>query len=363
MSGLTPRPGIMDIQPYVGGQSTAEGAERVYKLASNENDLGPSPDAIKAYHDAAAELHRYPDGGAYALRTAIAEVHGLDADRIVCGGGSDEILTLLTRAYAGADDHVLYSEHGFLMYPINAKAVAAVPSTAPEKALTADVDALLANVTERTRIVFLANPNNPTGTYLPRAELERLHAGLPDNVLLVIDAAYAEYIDAPDYDAGTALVDAAENVVMTRTFSKAYGLAALRLGWAYCSASVADVLNRVRNPFNVTSPAQAAGAAAVRDQDHIAKVRAYNDKWRSWTAEKARALGIDVTEGAANFILLNFPAEGPYTVDAVYDALMADGIILRKMAGYGLPNSLRVTIGTGEAMEAMIASLGRILER
>lgn len=363
MSGLTPRPGIMDIQPYVGGQSTAEGAARVYKLASNENDLGPSPRAIEAYHAAAAELHRYPDGGAYALRTAIAEVHGLDADRIVCGGGSDEILTMLTRGYAGSEDHVLYSEHGFLMYPINAKAVAAVSTTAPEKALTADVDALLANVTDRTRIVFLANPNNPTGTYLPKAELQRLHAGLPDNVLLVIDAAYAEYVDAPDYEAGAALVDAAENVVMTRTFSKAYGLAALRLGWAYCSPKVADVLNRVRNPFNVTTPAQVAGAAAVRDQDHVARVRAYNDKWRAWTASKARALGIDVTEGSANFVLLNFPPEGPYTVDAVYDALMADGVILRKMAGYGLPNSLRVTIGTQEAMEAMIASLARIMER
>ncbi|GGB35527.1 histidinol-phosphate aminotransferase [Tistrella bauzanensis] len=363
MTALTPRPGIMDIKPYVGGKNSADGAGRVIKLASNENDLGPSPKAVEAYLSCASMLHRYPEGGADDLRQAIGEVHGLDPARIVTGCGSDEILTLLSRAYAGPDDHVLYSQYGFLMYPINAKAVAARPMQAPESALIADVDQMLAHVTDRTRIVFLANPNNPTGSLLPASEVRRLHAGLSPSTLLVLDAAYAEYVTDPDYSPGVDLVDAAQNVVMARTFSKIYGLAALRVGWAYCSGPVADVLNRIRNPFNVPLPAQVAATAAVRDQEHVARVRAYTVEKRAWLAGELTAMGLVVHPSHGNFLLVDFPADGPHTAAAVYDQLMADGIILRAMGGYGLPNALRITIGAPESLDALVASLNTILGR
>src|SRR5438874_9618173 len=264
-----PGPGIFDIAPYIGGESKAEGVARPIRLASNESALGPSPKAVAAYKALADDMHRYPDGGAAGLRAALGRHHGLDPARIVCGAGSDELIALLQRGYAGPGAEVLYSRHGFLMYPIGALAVGATPIAVPERDLTADVDGILARVTERTRIVFIANPNNPTGTYLSADEMARLHAGLPPHVVLAIDAAYAEFVNRNDYDAGTALVDRAENVVMLRTFSKIYALAGLRLGWAYCPPAIADVLNRVRGPFNVAAPALAAGIAAVEDAEGL----------------------------------------------------------------------------------------------
>ncbi|MGH6932506.1 MAG: pyridoxal phosphate-dependent aminotransferase, partial [Dongiaceae bacterium] len=272
---LNPRPGIMDIAPYRGGESRLDGHAKVIKLASNENPLGPSPRAIAAYRELAAELHRYPDGGADALRQAIADHHGLEAAQIVCGAGSDELITLLVRGYAGPGDEVLYSQYGFLMYALAAKTVGAVPVGAPEPELRTDVDALLGLITPRTRLLFLANPNNPTGCLLPSAEVLRLHAGLPKDVLLVLDSAYAEYVGGEDYQDGARLVRASDNVVMLRTFSKIHCLAALRIGWAYGPPAVADVLNRVRNPFNVNAPAQAAALAALTDRDHAAAGRAH----------------------------------------------------------------------------------------
>jgi histidinol-phosphate aminotransferase len=249
-----PGPGILDISPYVGGESQADGVARPIRLASNESALGPSPKAVAAYKALAGEIHRYPDGGAHGLREALGRHHGLDPARIVCGAGSDELIALLLRGYAGPGAEVLYSRHGFLMYPIGAMAVGATPIAVPERALTADVDGFLARITERTRIVFIANPNNPTGTYLSADEMARLHAGLPPNVVLAIDAAYAEFVNRNDYEPGIALVNRAANVVMLRTFSKIYALAGLRLGWAYCPPAIADVLNRIRGPFNVAAP-------------------------------------------------------------------------------------------------------------
>jgi histidinol-phosphate aminotransferase len=351
-----PRPGILEIAPYVGGESSVEGVARVIRLASNENALGPSPRAIEAYSEVGGELHRYPDGGAVALREALAELHGLEPSRIVCGAGSDELISLLVRSYAGPGDEVLYSEHGFLMYPIAAKTAGATPVRAPESNLTADVDALLSEVTEKTRLVFLANPNNPTGTYIGESELRRLHAGLPGDCLLVIDAAYAEYVEAGDYEAGAALASAAENVVVTRTFSKIYGLAALRLGWAYCSQPVADVLNRVRGPFNVTQPALAAGLAAIRDQAHIEFSRAHNSRCRAWFSEQAADLGVAVLPSAANFVLLGFD-----DAEDVRLFLKRQGILTRQMSAYGLPNHLRVTIGADKEMEAVVEALSEYL--
>jgi len=362
MSTLDVQPGIKDIAPYVGGESAVAGADKIIKLSSNESALGPSPTATGAYADLSKALHRYPDGDCRELREAIAETFGLDAAGIVCGAGSDEIISLICQAYAGPGDEVLYSEHGFLMYPISAKAAGATPVTAPETDLTTDVDALLAAVTERTRILFIANPNNPTGTYIPNSELERLRAGLRDDVLLVIDAAYAEYVGRDDYTDGAAMVEAHDNVVMTRTFSKIFGLGGMRLGWGYVPAQVADVLHRVRGPFNVSAPAQAAGVAAVGDTAFTARVRAHNDKWLPWTRDKLRDLGLSVTDSVGNFLLVCF-GDADHGAEAADAFLKRDGIIVRRMGGYGLPDCLRITVGAEDEMRALVDSLAHFLGR
>jgi histidinol-phosphate aminotransferase len=352
-----PGPGILDIAPYVGGDAKLNGIERPIRLASNESALGPSPKAAAAYRALAGEIHRYPDGGADELRHALGAAHNLDPARIVCGAGSDELIGLLLRAYAGPGTEVLYSRHGFLMYPIGALSVGATPIAAPERDLTADVDAILARVTERTRIVFIANPNNPTGTYLSTAELARLHAGLPPQVLLAIDAAYAEFVNRNDYEPGIKLVDKAENVAMLRTFSKIYALAGLRLGWGYFPPQVADVLNRIRGPFNVTAPALAAGVAALEDTEALAKARAHNDRWQPWLNERLAALGLDPTPSVGNFVLPRFAESGKHTAEAAFRFLQSRGILTRKMVAYGLPDHIRITIGTGEEMEKVAATL------
>lgn len=357
MSPLTPRPGIMDISPYVGGESEIAGRAEIIKLSSNEGAFGPSPRAAAAFRKAADAMHRYPDGGCEALRAALGRQHGLDPARIVCGAGSDELIGLLCRAYAGPGDEVLYTEHGFLMYPIAARTAGARPVKVAERTLTADVDALLAAVTERTRILFLANPNNPTGTYLAVDELARLRAGLRDDILLVVDAAYAEYMTANDYTTGVELVDGAANTVMTRTFSKIYGLGGLRLGWSYAPAEITDVLNRVRNPFNVAGPAQAAGLAALDDVAFIDRSIAHNETWRDWLATAVRALGLTVPPGHGNFILVRFPAEDGRDASAADGFLKERGIVVRRVAGYGLPDSLRITIGQEAEMKAVAGAL------
>src|SRR6267154_203933 len=352
-----PGPCILDISPYVGGESQADGVARPIRLASNESALGPSPKAVAAYKALAGEIHRYPDGGAHGLRAALGRHHGLDPARIVCGAGSDELIALLLRGYAGPGDEVLYSRHGFLMYPIGAKSVGATPVAVPERDLTHDVDGFLARINERTRIVFIANPNNPTGTYLSAEEVARLHAGLPPHVLLAIDAAYAEFVNRNDYEPGIGLVDRAENVVMLRTFSKIYALAGLRLGWAYCPPAIADVLNRIRGPFNVSAPALAAGVAAVEDVDALDRARAHNERWLPWFSERLARLGIPLTPSAANFVLASFPDDPRKNADAVFTFLHSRGILTRKMAAYGLPQHLRITIGTGPEMETVAAAL------
>jgi len=297
------------------------------------------------------------------LRAALGRAHELDPDRIVCGAGSDELISLLLRAYAGPDSEVLYSRHGFLMYPIGAQAVGATPIAVPERALTADVDGFLARLTPRTRIVFIANPNNPTGTYLSAGEMARLHAGLPPNVVLAIDAAYAEFVNRNDYEPGTALVNRAENVVMLRTFSKVYALAGLRLGWAYCPPAIADVLNRIRGPFNVSAPAQAAGIAAIEDVAALERARAHNQRWLPWLSEHLSALGLQLTPSVGNFVLPRFPDDPRHNADSAFAFLQARGILTRQMAAYGLPQHLRITIGTGEEMEIVAAALAEFMTR
>ncbi len=358
MSGapsLEPRPGILSIDPYQGGESALEGRAEVIKLSSNEGALGPSPEAVAAYRAAGDALDRYPDGGCTALRRAIGARFGLDPARIVCGAGSDEILGLLARAYAGEGDEVLYSEHGFLIYPIAARAVGAEPVKVKEVDLTADVDGLIGRAGNRTRLVYIANPNNPTGSYLPADELRRLRDGLPDGVLLVIDAAYAEYVTEGDYEAGAALVDETDNTIMTRTFSKIFGLGSLRLGWAYGPPAVIDVLNRLRMPFNVSGAAQAAGVAALADTAHTERAVAHNAAEKARIALVLTEAGITVPPSAGNFVLARFP--GGADQAAAADAfLKSRGIIVRRMGAYGLPDSLRITVGLTEQMDAAAAA-------
>ena len=356
-----PRPGVLAIDPYVPGKSGTAGAHKVHKLSSNETPLGPSPAAMAAMREAAGTLELYPDGTSTRLRAAIAQKHGLDPARIVCGAGSDELLSLLAYAYVGPGDEGLFCEHGFLVYRIAILAAGGTPVVAPERDLTADVDALLARVTERTRIVFIANPNNPTGTYLPFDAVRLLQAGLPPHVLLVLDGAYAEYVRANDYSAGLDLVLNADNVVMTRTFSKIHGLAALRVGWMVAPAHVADAVNRIRGPFNLSAAGIAAGAAAIADEAHVAAAAAHNEAWLPRLTEGARALGLTVTPSVANFVLVHFPPTPGATADAADAFLAARGVIVRRVTAYGLPDALRVTVGSAEANEAFLAGLGAFM--
>jgi histidinol-phosphate aminotransferase len=359
--GPTPRQGILDIAPYVPGTSALPGAHPVIKLSSNETPFGPSLRAIEAYLASAAFLSRYPDGSARPLREALAKLYGLDPDHIVCGAGSDELLNLLATAYLGPGDEAIYSEHGFLVYKIAILARGATPVVAPETDLTTNVDAILACVTPATRVVFIANPNNPTGTYLPFDEVKRLRAGLPDHVLLVLDAAYAEYVRANDYEAGIELVATTHNTVMTRTFSKIYGLAYLRLGWAYCPTAVADALNRIRGPFNVSGPAIAAGVAALQDHAYMQLAVEHNDVWRGRMAEALAGLGLGVTPSAANFLLLHFPKGNGKSAPEADKYLHARRIILRRVAEYGFPNALRMTIGTEEENRTVLDALSSFM--
>ncbi|GJE07507.1 Histidinol-phosphate aminotransferase [Methylobacterium jeotgali] len=357
----TPRPGILDIEAYVPGKSAATGAGPVHKLSSNETPLGPSPAAVEALRAEAERLALYPDGNSTRLRAAIGTRYGLDPARIVCGAGSDELLSFLAYAYVGPGDEGLFTEHGFLVYRIAILAAGGTPVVAPERDLTTDVDALLAAVTPRTRIVYIANPNNPTGTYLPFDEVRRLHAGLPGNVLLVLDGAYAEYVRANDYSAGLDLVLEAENVVMTRTFSKIHGLAALRIGWMVAPAAVVDAVNRIRGPFNLSSAAIAAGAAAIADDTHVARAVAHNDEWRGFLEREIAALGLTVTPSVGNFVLVHFPQDARRGAAQADGYLSARGVVVRRVAAYGLPDALRITVGSETACRAAVAGLAGFL--
>ncbi|MDO5642739.1 MAG: histidinol-phosphate transaminase [Paracoccus sp. (in: a-proteobacteria)] len=337
-----PQPGIMEIAPYVGGAAHLEGRENVVKLSSNENPYGPSDKAREAAMRAAHQLHRYPNTDHASLRTAIADIHGLEPARIICGAGSDEVLQFATQCFAGPGDEVVMTEHGFAMYPILAHAAGAVPVVAPERDRRVDIDAVLAAVSPRTKIVFLTNPGNPTGTMLPESDLVRLARALPRNLLLVHDGAYTEFA-GDDFRADFDLADAHPNVLATRTFSKIYGLGGLRIGWGYGARDLIGVLDRVRQPFNLSVVQLAAAEAAMRDQAHVARCRAENAKWRLWLMQALNGMGVDCDESQANFVLARFRDEA--TANACDAALRADGLIVRRVAGYGLPHCLRITIG------------------
>ena len=355
MTTPRPNPGIMKIAPYVGGEAQLEGINRVIKLSSNEGAFGPPPSATLAASRAAAEMHRYPDGDCHALRQAIGSRFGLDPKRIVCGAGSDELLALLIHAYAGPGDEIIMSEYGFVMYEIGGTAVGAKVIKVPERNMTADVDALLAAVSPATRMVLIANPNNPTGSILPQPEMERLAKGLPPDVLLLIDAAYSEYVDRPDFDAGAKLVDAGDNVIMTRTFSKIFGMGGMRLGWCYGSPNIIDVLNRARGPFNVSLLAQEAGVAALAEPHWVEAGRAHNATQRARLIAALEGLGIKVWPSEGNFVLADFDL--PANADAADAALRRRGIIVRAMRAYNLPHCLRITVGTAEECDLVAEAL------
>jgi histidinol-phosphate aminotransferase len=355
MTGPRPRPEILTISPYVGGESSVPGVNRVYKLSSNEGAFGVPPGARAAYEKAAAELHRYPDGDALELRRAIGARFGLDPARIVCGAGSDDLIYQLCLAYGGHGRDIIMSAHGFAIYEIAGTYAGSRVIKTPERALAADVDAMLAAVSPATRLVFLANPNNPTGSMLPFAEVARLRAGLPEDVLLVLDAAYAEYVERPDYDPGIRLVNAADNTVMTRTFSKVFGLGGMRIGWAYAPPAVIDVLNRVRAPFNVTLASQAAAIAALAEPGWVEKGRAHNREYRAVMTAGLEAAGIKVWPSEGNFVLADFGAAA--IADAADAFLRRRGIIARKVGAYGLPQCLRITVGTAEEVALVVDTL------
>ena len=350
MTQIAPQPGIMEIDLYQGGAAHVAGLENVVKLSSNENPLGPSPAAVEAYRRAAYDLHRYPSSDHHALRTAIGDVFGLDAERIICGAGSDEVIAFLCQAYAGPGTEVVHTEHGFAMYRISALAAGATPVEVPERERVTDVDAILAACTDATRLVFIANPNNPTGTMIGLAEIERLAEGLPPQALLVLDGAYAEYVEG--YDGGAELVDRRDNVVMTRTFSKLYGLGGLRIGWGYGPGHVIDVLNRVRGPFNLSQAALAAAEAAIRDRAYTDHCRAENARWRTWLADALAEIGVPSDVSCANFVLARFANQAE--AEACDDHLKTQGLIVRRVAGYNLPQCLRITVGDESACRRVV---------
>jgi histidinol-phosphate aminotransferase len=348
-----PKPGILDIALYTGGASHVPGVAAAVKLSSNENPFGCSPWVGEAVTRALGELHRYPSTDHAALRAAIGAVHGLDSDRVICGVGSDEVLTFLAQAYAGPGDEVIHPAHGFLMYRILAQAVGAAPVAVAERDRRVDVEAILAAVTPRTRLVFLANPANPTGTMLSGAEVARLADGLPGHAILVLDGAYAEF--AEGFDGGAALAGERPNVVMTRTFSKVYGLGGLRLGWGYGPRAVIDVLNRVRGPFNLSNVQLDAGVAALKDRDFVARTMAHNAEWRTWLAAELAQAGVPSDPSFANFLLARF--DSPEAAGACDAHLQARGLIVRRVTAYGLPAALRITIGTEKDCRRVAAAV------
>lgn len=355
-----PQPGILDIAPYLPGKSGAPGSNAV-KLSANESPLGASPRAMEAFRAAADHLDIYPEGSSRLLRTALGEVHGIDPELIVCGNGSDDLLHLLAQCYLGEGDEAIMSRYGFSVYPIITRATGAAIVMVNEDDYTADVDALLAAVTPRTKVVWLANPNNPTGTYLPDAEIRRLHAGLRPDILLVIDNAYAEYVTAEDFTVATALVREAHNVVMVRTFSK-MGLAAARIGWMFGPAPIVDAINRIRGPFNVNLPAQLAGAAAARDIEFTARLKAHNAQWRDWiSAELNQSNHFRVVSSQANFVMVLFPDADHAAL--AFQTLLERGLIVREIgASYGIPDGLRISIGSEQAMRGVVGILKALVK-
>jgi histidinol-phosphate aminotransferase len=354
-NAIKPQPGIENIKLYTGGQSRLVGHEKVLKLSSNENPLGPPPAAIEAIKSAAGTVHLYPSTDHAELRAAIGEMNGLDPERIICGVGSDEVLQMVTQAYAGVGDEIIHTEHGFSLYPVLIHMTGATPVCVAENERVVDVDAVLQAITERTRVILITNPGNPTGTMLPQDDLDRLVRGVPENIVLVLDGAYTEY--AEGFDGGMSYARDRENVLMTRTFSKIYGLGGLRIGWGYTAKGMIETLTRIRQPFNLSTVQLAAAEAAVRDRPWVDTCTALNAEQRARLSGALRQLGIACDQSHTNFVLARF-ADAAEAADA-NTALQRDGIIVRAVAGYGFPEGLRITVGDAEQTGRVIAALTR----
>jgi len=363
ISGPKPKSWISAIAAYVPGKAKSDDGRPMIKLSANENPLGTSPAVREAFAKASTDLASYPDPGATGLREAIAGRYGLDPARVIYGTGSDELLHIAASAYAGPGDEIVYVRYGFSVYDIAARRVGATPIIAPDTDYGTDIDALLACVTDKTRVVFVANPNNPTGTMTSKAEIARLHAALPDDVLFVLDQAYAEYLDAEEEDGGLELAANASNVLVTRTFSKIYGLAAERIGWGYGAPDIIETLHRIRAPFNVTTAGQAAAVAAVGDVAWVEQSRAHNSQWRQWFVDEIAAMGnqgLSVVPSKANFVLLLF--EGALSAEEAFKGLMQAGYATRWLPGQGLPQALRITIGSEAHMSDIVRLLRDMVE-
>lgn len=354
--GPAAKPGIMDIAPYVGGKSAIAGVAEPMKLSSNENALGAGEKARAAYEAAIKNLAIYPDGRAARLRAAVADHHGLEPERLIFGNGSDEVFALLNQTYLTPGDNIVTGQYGFLAYRISALANQASVKLAPEPNYKAEVDALLEQVDDRTRIVYVSNPSNPTGSYNTGEEIRRLHEALPSSILLVVDEAYAEFVAEPDWETSLPLARDAANIVVTRTFSKIHGLAGLRVGFGYAPVSVAEAVDRIRLPFNVSVPGIEAAIAALSDQAHITASRELVETWRPRLTQAIRGFGFEVLPSAGNFVLIRF-TDAKRTAQAANDYLNSRGIIVRPVGGYGLPDCLRITVGTEDQNRAVIDAL------
>ncbi len=351
-----PKPGILDIAPYVGGKSSIAGVAEPMKLSSNENALGAGPMARTAFEAAVGKIHIYPDGRAMKLRAAVADLHGLEPDRLIFGNGSDEVFALLNQAYLSPGDNIVTGQYGFLAYRISALGCEAQVKLAPEPGYKAEVDALLAQVDDRTRIVYVSNPSNPTGSYNSGEEIRRLHEALPSTVLLVVDEAYAEFVAEPDWETSFGLARDASNIVVTRTFSKIHGLGGLRIGFGYAPLAVAEAIDRIRLPFNVSVPGIEAATAALADEAHQKASREMVQTWRPRLTQAIRGFGFTVLPSAGNFILVLFPGE-KRNAAAANDYLNSKGIIVRAVGGYGIHDGLRITVGTEDQNRAVIDAL------
>ena len=343
------------------GLSKVEGHERVIKLSSNENPFGPSPLAVAAALAELDTMHLYPEAGQTALRKAIGQRFALDPGCLFCGAGSDQILAMLVQAYTEPGDEVVFSVNGFAKFKLYAMSVGAVPVAVADRDFVADVDAILAAVTDRTRLVALANPDNPTSTCIDGGELRRLHNGLPDNVLLVIDAAYADYVGSANYEPGGGLVSHAENVVMSRTFSKIFALAAMRIGWVHAPAHVIDVLKRLEPSFPLTAMAMAAAIAALDDVEHTTRSQQHNDVWRARFRTNLRELGLHVYPSQTNFVMVRFSDEAGRGAEAADAHLLSRGIIARRFLAPAFEDCLRITIGMADDMTTTTDALTEFL--
>lgn len=358
MTNIRPKSSIRQIAPYKGGDAKVAGVREVIKLSSNENPFGPSEKAVEAWRKSGHELHRYPPSDHKNLIKALADQFDLEEEGIICGNGSDEVISLLCQAYVGEGDEVIHTEHGFSMYRISTLAAGGTPVEVKERGRLTDVDAILEACNERTKLVFIANPNNPTGTMIGGNEVGRLAAGLPPQCLLVLDGAYADYVE--NFDGGAGLVESRDNVVMTRTFSKLYGLGGLRVGWGYAPKKVVDVLMKIRPPFNLSRPQLDTAEAALKDQDHITKCRNENARLRAWLAEALAEHGVMSDTSCANFILARFGSEAE--ANACDAELRKEGLIVRKVGSYNLPNCLRITIGDEPSCRRVAHVIGRFKE-